>query len=368
MKADKFYALLKPVFPIVFGKGGGAVADIGLAEILLETGEKDTYRMMSLLSHGIDEASVKGAIEIQFAGTGVMNRLYISQGNTESAYSLLKDFQKQAEDKQQTQILPNLRAMLINYQLCLGKNEKAGVWLKEEAPNENRGFNILERYRYVTKVRCYISQRKYMEGMALLNRLIEYSIRYDRTMFRVQAKILLAIILYRMKDSSWKEVLSEALLEAQKYRFIQMIAEEGAALLPLLQESNFDIDKEYKKKLLLHTKAAALLYPSYLKEMDMVGTDSLISTEKQVLKLLGRGMKNKEIGEFLNISLNTVAYHTKNIYQKLGVKYLRRQREYSPVHNPMHLATSKKCVRKFWKNWKLWKEKLTNAMINWIHC
>lgn len=58
--------------------------------------------------------------------------------------------------------------------------------------------------------------------------------------------------------------------------------------------------------------------PAYLKE-ESIDVDSLTSTEKQVLKLLGRGMKNKEIAEFLNVRLNTVAYHTKNIYQKLGV-------------------------------------------------
>lgn len=62
----------------------------------------------------------------------------------------------------------------------------------------------------------------------------------------------------------------------------------------------------------------AMTNPAYLKE-ESIDMDSLTSTEKQVLKLLGRGMKNKEIAEFLNVSLNTVAYHTKNIYQKLGV-------------------------------------------------
>ena len=65
-------------------------------------------------------------------------------------------------------------------------------------------------------------------------------------------------------------------------------------------------------------KQATVSYPSYLKIVS-ADVEKLTATERQVLKLLGRGMKNKEISEFLNISLNTVAYHTKNIYQKLGV-------------------------------------------------
>ena len=317
-KVDVLYPMLKPIVPLVLGKTGIGLADIALAEVLLETADKDTYKIIQLLNRGIDEAAVKGVIETQYAGIGIMHRLYMTQGNMESAYDILKDFQKMAEMKQQAQILPNLKAEIINYSLRLGKLEKAGIWMKNEAPNENHGYHILERYRYMTKVRCYIIQKKYMEGMSLLNRLIQYTLSYDRTLFRIQSRCLLAVILYRMKEEHWEEVLEAALLEAQEYNIIQTVAEEGAALLPLLQECNINLDKSYKKKLLQYTKAEALLYPAYLKDTS-VDTDSLTSSEKQVLKLLGNGMKNKEIAEFLNISLNTVAYHTKNIYQKLGV-------------------------------------------------
>ena len=170
----------------------------------------------------------------------------------------------------------------------------------------------------MVKARCYIAQGKYMETITLLNRLIQYGTEYDRTIIRIQARLLLAITLYRVKDEHWREILEEALLEAQNYQYIRMIAEEGGAVLPLLQEMQTKLDKDYKKKLVQCVKEQALIYPSYLK-VENANVQSLTATERQVLKLLGRGRKNKEISEFLNISLNTVAYHTKNIYQKLGV-------------------------------------------------
>ena len=37
------------------------------------------------------------------------------------------------------------------------------------------------------------------------------------------------------------------------------------------------------------------------------------------LTLIAAGLKNKEIAEQLVVSLNTVLYHNKNIYSKLGV-------------------------------------------------
>jgi LuxR family maltose regulon positive regulatory protein len=46
----------------------------------------------------------------------------------------------------------------------------------------------------------------------------------------------------------------------------------------------------------------------------------LSKRELEILALIANGLKNKEIAEQLYISLNTVLYHIKNIYNKLGVK------------------------------------------------
>jgi len=48
-------------------------------------------------------------------------------------------------------------------------------------------------------------------------------------------------------------------------------------------------------------------------------TERLTERELEVLKLMGRGLSNREIGEKLEMSVNTVKTHIKNIYGKLGV-------------------------------------------------
>ncbi len=47
--------------------------------------------------------------------------------------------------------------------------------------------------------------------------------------------------------------------------------------------------------------------------------ESLTERELDVLRLMADGLKNQEIGERLYISLNTIRYHTTNIFGKLGV-------------------------------------------------
>lgn len=127
-KADMLYPIMKTAFPLVLGLGGIGLADIAYAEVMLETANKDTYKILRHLNQGLETAATKGAMENQFAGVALLHRLYLAQGNTETAYSILIDFKKIAEQKQQTQILPNLRALQVNYYLRTGKNEKMCWW------------------------------------------------------------------------------------------------------------------------------------------------------------------------------------------------------------------------------------------------
>lgn len=47
--------------------------------------------------------------------------------------------------------------------------------------------------------------------------------------------------------------------------------------------------------------------------------DSITQREKDVLKLIGEGYKNKEIADFLNISVKTVEKHRANVMKKLDL-------------------------------------------------
>ena len=48
--------------------------------------------------------------------------------------------------------------------------------------------------------------------------------------------------------------------------------------------------------------------------------DPLSERELEVLRLIARGLSNREIGERLVLALSTVKGHNQNIYGKLGVQ------------------------------------------------
>lgn len=54
--------------------------------------------------------------------------------------------------------------------------------------------------------------------------------------------------------------------------------------------------------------------------MKTTATEDLTARELELLELVGEGFSNRALSEKLSISTNTVKYHLKNIFQKLGAQ------------------------------------------------
>lgn len=72
-------------------------------------------------------------------------------------------------------------------------------------------------------------------------------------------------------------------------------------------------------RIFLDELASAALSASW-QSGDMIRRASLTSRERQVLKLLGEGLSNKDIAEGLGISVKTVRNYLSNSYVKLGLE------------------------------------------------
>lgn len=82
-----------------------------------------------------------------------------------------------------------------------------------------------------------------------------------------------------------------------------------------LKEENRLMRKEivnYSKQL-IHLESSQ-------KEKENNAIDKLSHREREIFNLISKGKTNKEIATELNISVNTVKFHLKNIYEKLNIK------------------------------------------------
>lgn len=318
-KDRKIYPLLKMSMEVVFGKCGVGLADGSMGENLLEKSETLNFTdALSYLNNALSEAMFKGTMQMQFAIIGITARAFIAEGSLDTAKSLIENFKARCITEKANTFLPNIKAVLTRMNMLAGNQYETEQWMKSEAPDELNTFYVLSRYQYLTKVRGYLLNERYLEAASLLNLLKKYYERYGRPYGLMESQLLYAITLYRMHDERYKEEMTAVVKKCEDYKFFRLIADEGIAAFELLKKLNYDGDKKYFNTLLDITREQAMRYPNYLVPKKKLKNE-LSSPEKAVLQLIVQGKRNNEIADFLGVTVSTVKFHTTNIYAKLEV-------------------------------------------------
>ena len=316
--------LAKTVGPLVervLGSYGKGLVKAALGESYYEKGE-DNYEVMSLLTRAQVEAGQGGTMEIAFAAVGVRVRLALLQGDSPAARELLASFEQSVRENRAVQLLPNIQALRCRLALYEGDMDMVERWMKT-APDEDREFCSLERYRYLTKVRCYLANGAYTKAQALLEKLRYYAEQTGRPYVRMETGLLSAITKERV-GGPWQEELAIVLKEVERYRFLRLITEEGAAVWPLfqrekkaLQEAG-TLNKDWLRRLLAEAEEVARRYPLYLKKRAAVAAD-FKGTALTILRLQADGLSLNQIAQRLDMKPFSVSYHIQENYRKLNV-------------------------------------------------
>ena len=314
--------LAKTVGPLVervLGRYGKGLVKAALGESQYEKGG-DNYKVMTLLTRAQMETERGGTMEIAFAAVGIRIRLALFQGDIQAARELLASFE-QAVKERAPQLLPNIQALRCRLALYEGNMDAAEHWMKT-APDEDIEFCSLERYRYLTKVRCYLANGEYTKAQALLEKLRYYAEQTGRAYVRMETGLLSAVAKERA-GGPWQEELTAVLREAEGYRFLRIITEEGAAVRPLLQREKKalleagTLDQDWLRRVLGEAEEMARRYPLYLKKR-MAAAADFGGTALSVLRLQADGLSVNQIAQRLGIKPNTVKYHIKENYRKLN--------------------------------------------------
>ncbi|MCB0186544.1 MAG: hypothetical protein KDE31_19885, partial [Caldilineaceae bacterium] len=122
------------------------------------------------------------------------------------------------------------------------------------------------------------------------------------------------------------QCLGETLVLTEPHGFMRLWLDEGPVMVHLLNvlQSRGTVGDGiacYIDKLLTAfaetTKLGSVMPPAPPNAQSL--PEPLSDREIEVLQLIAIGHKNQEIADELVVSLNTVRYHTKNLYGKLGV-------------------------------------------------
>lgn len=305
----------------ILGSYGKGLVSAALGESLYEKAE-DNYEVLSLLSKAQIDSEMGGKLEITFAAVGLQVRMLALEGSIDSAAGILNSFEKRVTDENNYKLLPNIRALRCRLDLLTGNASDVKKW-HEKAPDENVEFNALERYRYLTKIRCYIAFGEYTPAFALIEKLKHYGEKCGRTYILMELGILTAILKKRF-GGEWQEDFLRTLKTACKYKFVRIISEEGAAAAELLENikdrcaAEADIDDYWFERVFTEAKRVAVFYPSYLKGQRTTAAD-FSKLDLDILRMQADGYSVTEIAKMLEMNSRTVKYHVHENYKKLGV-------------------------------------------------
>ncbi len=296
-----------------------------MAAIAISHGERkyeqadDLPEALAALSRGQLQANMYP--DLSFAVTGCQIRLNIIFGHLDSAKQMLGQFKKSYFEQDNNYINENIQSMKCEIALYADEEEIVDLWLKT-APTGSGFFFVRKVFSYLTAVKALIYKNELLNALIILEQLKCYTETYDRPYQHIEVLLLISITLYQAEREDWRPGFLEMLKEAYSFGIIRLIAEKCSAVLPLIQEFREEgiaaTNPQWYEKLEEETKRISLIYPYYLNPPDIRAAD-FSSQALKILVLQGEGLSTTEIAEKLSMKMETVRYHIKQNYTKLGV-------------------------------------------------
>ncbi len=299
-----------------------AIYNICLAEYLYQ--QNNLMQAEVLVSHVIKEFDSDLQRRLLFAASFLQTKILLAQGEVTHPEAYITDIRKSVKERGRAEFSSNIDAAEILSLMYEGNTKAVQDWLADGAPDEYSDFCMLDLWRYMVKIRAYIIVKNYAAVLALVEKLRPLLEEGKRYMDLCELDLLNAIALFRAdkKEIAYK-ALKRSLKIARRRKFFRVISDEGEAVLPLItsfmNEKEADaFESSFFETIIDAARSLAVHYPLYLKP---VRNETVLSdTEIEILRFLERGKTVDEIASYFVISKNTVKYHLKNMYHKLGVQ------------------------------------------------
>ncbi|WP_139651111.1 LuxR C-terminal-related transcriptional regulator [Raoultibacter phocaeensis] len=226
--------------------------------------------------------------------------------------------------------LPNLKAYRTKLRLFDADRRAAGVWMDEYFVTDVKRIELVRVFQHFTTARSLIVLGRTDEAECLLGCLLAFGREFRRPLDVGEAGTLLAALLWAVgRKKEAVDALAEALEALAPYGYVRVVADEGAAIEPVLKSLASRIAQpDYAGPL-----ARAFVQEAFLAAHDrsrrfrgvcanLARSDKPIKLSKQqkrILELLARGYRNAEIVEETGLSMPTVKSHIQAAYRKLAV-------------------------------------------------
>ncbi|TGE35726.1 hypothetical protein E4K67_23455 [Desulfosporosinus fructosivorans] len=266
--------------------------------------------------------------EMHFCVFILLSQIFDALGKAKESERVKERLTSRIKEENALYLSPNFLAIDTKYRLRDADRKAAKMWLEQHFVIEEEQLRFYKLYQYFTTVRAYIVLSERDIAMEYIEKLKKLSLDYRRPLDTAEVGVLKAALEWAtgFRKEAIK-TLSDVLLAMQPYRVIRIIADEGAAVLPILKKiatladrtaSQNQLDSHYLNQVLLCAYEVSKKHRGitfYLNSKPV----NLSKQQKYIVRLLAQGYTNTEIINLTGLTINTVKSHTKLAYQKLGV-------------------------------------------------
>jgi LuxR family maltose regulon positive regulatory protein len=293
-----------------------------------------------LIQGGIDLVlrwSELAAVEIYL----YLARVKRSMGEAEEAQGAIDTARQISERNEASRMAPVIVNLFqARLWLQLGQLSEVEKWEKDYQPFatylEVQGYNPKYHHHLleiegIAFARLRLSQGRWAESLEILGPLHQAAVNLKRRGRLIEILLLKAINSFKIGEvEKALELLEGALLIAEPQGYVRMFIDEGEAMGEILtlllravrkrgEDASPGVSVEYLNQLLAALTAESVAVKAS-KPGTVAGMDEPLSDrELEVLRFLPTSLTSTEIAQELYVSPNTIRFHIKNIYGKLGV-------------------------------------------------
>ncbi len=286
-----------------------------LAEFALETGDFNNIELHAYKA--IYKAQMYDQLSIEICAHFVLQRLTILKNYFQEGLEMATAMKAQVE-KQNNPVLNTTFELCDAYiDCCLQRFENIPDWIKKGQFDSANFMYQGMAFVYIVYGKTILLSGNYLQLEALCETFDDHFSIYNNQLGFINNDILKAIAKYKLYGlTEGKKALIKALKRAQDDNVIMPFVENGTFILDILKEITAEdgLNKAYLAKISSYSKKYHEIIAKSKKDCLR-----LTSREKEILQMMEKGYKHEEISKSLFISVTTVRFHIKNIYQKLEV-------------------------------------------------
>ncbi|HSV71284.1 MAG TPA: LuxR C-terminal-related transcriptional regulator [Methylibium sp.] len=281
------------------------------------------------------QREIADAVTLDFISVALLSisRLHEARGRPAQAEEVLEELERIGHESQWKRVIGVADWERVRRALLAGQVDRATAIASripaDPVPADPHWIHLVEDVEGEAfgRIRLAIAQGDHAQAAQRIAR--ERTRQTGRVYRDIKLGVFEALLQHHKgSPNGAQRSLRRALQLARDGRFVRCFLDEGDVVVQMLREAyqlilqtsehgapaDADPDREYIEQLLA-ASGTDLGRPRQRTHL----ADPLSEREKEMLQFLANGVSNKEIAARLFISENTVKFHLKNIYSKLGV-------------------------------------------------